>query len=71
MVRSMNVAQEWSAGIDWTDLDGARDQIEASHGFLLPEELSERGGAFWLVGQSVPPRTWWTAAIVASSSASV
>jgi hypothetical protein len=41
MTRALIATQKWTASIDWSTLEGAEQEIEATNGFLLPDEASE------------------------------
>jgi hypothetical protein len=38
LIKALRYASDWTARIDFSDLDGARDQMTATNAFEIPEE---------------------------------
>ena len=43
LIRTLDFAQKFTHSIDWSSYDRARDQLEASHAFLDPNEADREG----------------------------
>jgi len=43
LIRTLDFAQKFTHAIDWSSYDRARDQLEASHAFLDPNEADREG----------------------------
>jgi Fic/DOC family len=57
LIRTMDRAQEWALGVDWSSLPAAEADLEHTNAMLTPVEAEERGVILRTVGELAADRT--------------